>query len=101
MRKIRGMTENLEELIREAERIQKGAGSSDFIRMYNKMLKALEKLEKIEERLEKIEKKIDWLIDYISFGLYQREIIIKPSTGTGEEKELIKYYKEPTTTDGR
>ena len=79
----------LKELIREAERSQKDESPQNLLRMYNKMLKALEKLEKIEERLEKIEKKIDWLIDYISFGLYQREIIIKPSTGTGEEKELI------------
>jgi len=58
-------------------------------------------LDEIIERLDAIEKKLDWLIDYLSFGLYQREVTVKPSIGTGDEKELIKYYKEPTTTDGR
>ena len=60
-----------------------------------------ERLKRIEEKLEEMEKKMDWLINYICFGLYQTEIVIKPSIGTEEEKKLIKYYKEPTTTDGR
>jgi len=38
------MSENLRELIREAERVKKGAGCSDFIRMYNKMLKTLKQI---------------------------------------------------------
>jgi len=38
------MSENLGELIREAERVRRGAGSSDFIRMYNKMLNTLKRL---------------------------------------------------------
>ena len=57
-------------------------------------------LEEIEERLENLEKKIDWLIEYLGLGMYNREIKITPAIGT-EEKEHIKYYREPTSTDGR
>jgi len=68
------MEEDLEKMLEDIERQMRDLGKM---------------LEEIEERLENLEKKIDWLIEYIT-----------PAIGT-EEKELIKYYKEPTTTDGR
>ena len=57
-------------------------------------------LKEIEKRLEELEKKVDWLIEYLGLGMYNREIKITPAIGT-EEKEHIKYYREPTSTDGR
>jgi len=79
------MEKNLEKMLEDIERRMRDLGKM---------------LEEIEGRLKNLEKKIDWLIEYLGFGLYQREIIVKPSTGTGEEKESIKYYREPTSTDG-
>ena len=72
------MEEDLEKMLEDIERQMRDLGKM---------------LEEIEERLENLEKKIDWLIEYLGLGLYQRDIIVKPSTGTGEEKEHIKHYR--------
>jgi len=58
------------------------------------------RLERIERKIEDIERKIDLLNEYIKFGVH---ITVKSNMPTicTEEKELIKYYKVPTTTDGR
>ena len=46
---------NISEIIREAEQVQKGAGVSDFTRMYKKMLKTLRVLStKIEVYAEAV-----------------------------------------------
>ena len=79
------MEEDLEKMLEDIERQMRDLGKM---------------LEEIEERLENLEKKIDWLIEYLGFGMYNREIKITPAIGT-EEKEHIKYYREPTSTDGR
>ena len=57
--------------------------------------------EEILKKLDEIEKKLDWLIEFVGLGTYNRTIKITPSTGTNEIKEGLKYFKEPSTTDGR
>jgi len=59
-----------------------------------------EELKRIEKKIEEIERKIDWLTEYTRLGVH---ITVKSSTPTigMEEKELVDYYKVPSTTDGR